>query len=104
MFHSIDLLLVPAQSFAAPSLADMAMLGQSNDMISRLFRFTCPFDSSGNPTITLPGGFTASGLPIGLQLVGPHLSEALLVRAGRRLPIGDRLESSPPHFELKVHA
>jgi amidase len=47
MFYSIDLLLVPAQSFAAPSLADMAMLGQSNDMISRLLRFTCPFDSSG---------------------------------------------------------
>ena len=82
MFQSIDLLLVPAQSFAAPSLADMAMLGQSNDMISRLLRFTCPFDSSGNPTITMPGGFTALGLPIGFQLVGPHLSEALLVRAG----------------------
>jgi len=82
MFHSIDPLLVPAQSFAVPSLADMAMLGQSNDMISRLLPFTCPFDSSGNPTITMPGGFTASGLPIGLQLIGPHLSEALLVRAG----------------------
>ena len=82
MFGSIDLLLVPAQSFAAPMLSDMAMLGQSNDMIGRLLRFTCPFDSSGNPTITMPGGFTTSGLPIGFQLVGPHLSEALLVRAG----------------------
>jgi amidase len=82
MFGSIDLLLVPAQSFAAPMLADMAMLGQNNDMIGRLLRFTCPFDSSGNPTITMPGGFTTSGLPIGFQLVGPHLSEALLVRAG----------------------
>ena len=81
MFGSIDLLLVPAQSFAAPTLADMATLGNSSD-IARLLRFTCPFDSSGNPTITMPGGFTASGLPIGLQLVGPHLSEALLVRAG----------------------
>jgi amidase len=30
----------------------------------------------------MPGGFTAAGLPIGLQLVGPHMSEALLVRAG----------------------
>jgi amidase len=82
MFGSIDLLLVPAQSFAAPMLSDMAMLGQSSDMMGRLLRFTCPFDSSGNPTITMPGGFTASGLPIGFQLVGPDLSEALLVRAG----------------------
>jgi amidase len=30
----------------------------------------------------MPGGFTASNLPIGFQLVGPQLSEALLVRAG----------------------
>jgi amidase len=82
MFYSIDLLLVPAQSFAAPSLADMATLGQSSEMMGRLLRFTCPFDSSGNPTITMPGGFTTAGLPIGLQLVGPHMSEALLVRAG----------------------
>jgi amidase len=82
MFRSIDLLLVPAQSFAAPMLADMAMLGQSNDMMARLLRFTFPFDSSGNATITMPGGFTTAGLPIGFQLVGPDLSEALLVRAG----------------------
>jgi amidase len=82
MFGSIDLLLVPAQSFAAPMLSDMAMLGQSGDMMGRLLRFTCPFDSSGNPTITMPGGFTGSGLPIGFQLVGPDLSEGLLVRAG----------------------
>jgi amidase len=82
MFGSIGLLLVPAQSFAAPMLSDMAMLGQSTDMMSRLLRFTCPFDSSGSPTITMPGGFTTAGLPIGFQLVGPGLSEALLVRAG----------------------
>jgi amidase len=37
---------------------------------------------SGSPTITLPGGFDAKGMPIGFQLVGRHLDEALLVRAG----------------------
>jgi amidase len=37
---------------------------------------------SGSPTITLPGGFTPQGLPIGFQLVGRDLDEALLVRAG----------------------
>ena len=31
------------------------------------------------PVIALPGGFTASGLPIGLQLVGPQRSEAKLI-------------------------
>jgi len=45
-------------------------------------RFTTPFDMSGSPTITLPAGFTAIGLPLSFQLVGRHLDEALLVRAG----------------------
>ena len=44
--------------------------------------FTTPFDMSDSPTITLPAGFTARGLPLSFQLVGRHLGEALLVRAG----------------------
>mgnify|MGYP000019303233 CR=1 FL=1 len=40
------------------------------------------FDVSGSPTITLQGGFSDAGLPVGFQLVGPHLSEDVLLRAG----------------------
>jgi amidase len=36
---------------------------------------------SGSPTITIPGGFDERGMPIGFQLVGRHLDEALLIRA-----------------------
>jgi Asp-tRNA(Asn)/Glu-tRNA(Gln) amidotransferase A subunit family amidase len=35
-----------------------------------------------SPTISLPSGFDPSGLPLGVQLIGPHLSEATLCRAG----------------------
>jgi len=45
-------------------------------------RFTVSFDLTGSPTITLPCGVSADGLPLGFQLVGPHLSEDLLCRAG----------------------
>lgn len=48
----------------------------------RLLRFTAPFNFSGHPTLTLPCGFDSKGLPISFQLVGPHLSEDLLCRAG----------------------
>ena len=37
---------------------------------------------SGNPTITLPAGFTAKQTPVAIQLVSAHLNEATLVRAG----------------------
>ncbi len=36
---------------------------------------TSPFDAYGIPAITLPCGFTSSGLPIGLMIAGPHFSE-----------------------------
>jgi Asp-tRNA(Asn)/Glu-tRNA(Gln) amidotransferase A subunit family amidase len=45
-------------------------------------RFTYPFNFSNSPTLTLPCGFTSDGLPIALQLVGPHFSEETLLRVG----------------------
>jgi len=40
---------------------------------------TCAITATSCPVVSLPGGFTASGLPIGLQLVGPPRSEARLL-------------------------
>jgi amidase len=45
-------------------------------------RFTSPFNMSGHPTLTLPGGKTEDGLPVGFQIVGRHMDEALVLRAG----------------------
>jgi aspartyl-tRNA(Asn)/glutamyl-tRNA(Gln) amidotransferase subunit A len=45
------------------------------------YPYTLPFNLSGSPAVTLPCGFGADGLPIGLQLVGPHLGDARLLRA-----------------------
>jgi aspartyl-tRNA(Asn)/glutamyl-tRNA(Gln) amidotransferase subunit A len=45
------------------------------------YPYTLPFNLSGNPAVTLPRGRATDGLPIGLQLVGPHLGDARLMRA-----------------------
>src|SRR5213080_2034137 len=45
--------------------------------------FTIPADMSGVPAVSVPCGFTASGLPIGLQLIGRVLDEATVLRAAR---------------------
>jgi amidase len=37
---------------------------------------------SGHPTLTLPGGKIANGLPVGFQIVARHMEEALVLRAG----------------------
>ena len=82
LFRTIDLLLVPAQGFASPTLATMATLGEDAALLASLLSFTCPFDMTGSPTITLPCGFTEAGTPIAFQFVGAHLAEELLCRAG----------------------
>ena len=43
--------------------------------------YTVPVNIAGIPAISLPCGKTKSGLPIGMQLIGNHFSEALLYRA-----------------------
>lgn len=82
LFETIDLLLIPVHPFPPLTLAMIQTLGEQPELIGKLQRYTCPFDMTGHPTITLPGGASADGLPIGFQLVAAHLGEAMLVRAG----------------------
>src|SRR5258706_7325363 len=82
LFEKVDLLAVPAQTFSAPTISKMATLGENPDLISGLLRFSCPFDMTGSPTITLPGGFTETGGPVAFQFVGRQFEEARLVAAG----------------------
>jgi aspartyl-tRNA(Asn)/glutamyl-tRNA(Gln) amidotransferase subunit A len=45
--------------------------------------FTYPFNMTQQPAASVPCGFTADGLPIGMQIVGPRHSDALVLRAAR---------------------
>jgi amidase len=82
LFGKIDLLLVPAHPFAPLSLETMGTMGLQPELIARLQAYTAPFDMTGQPTLTLPGGFSADGLPIAFQMVAADLDEPKLIRAG----------------------
>jgi amidase len=82
MFGGIDLLLIPATGIASPTMARMAQMGVDAELMAAMLRYTCPFDMTGSPTLTLPGGFTPAGMPVAFQFVARHFDEALLVRAG----------------------
>lgn len=82
LLSGIDLLLVPVHPFAPLTLNNIRTLGDQPDLITKLQRYTCPFNMTGSPTITLPGGFSKLGLPIAFQLVAADLAEATLIRAG----------------------
>lgn len=48
-------------------------------------QFTYPFNMTGQPACSVPGGWTNTGLPVGLQIIGRRFDDALVLRAARAL-------------------
>jgi aspartyl-tRNA(Asn)/glutamyl-tRNA(Gln) amidotransferase subunit A len=79
-----DAVIAPVAPVAAPTLAE-SDVGNSPDaeaVIQRLTRFTRPINYLGVPSLAIPSGFTRSGLPVGMQLIGRSFDEATLLRIG----------------------
>ncbi len=80
-FKNVDLIVTPTTPIPAPALAE---LKQNSDLLRPrellLLRNTRPINVWGLPAISIPGGFTHAGLPIGLQIVGPHWGEAKVLQ------------------------
>ena len=76
VFDKVDVLAMPATMVAALPIevGDLSATFQ-------LIRNTNPLNLLGIPAISVPCGFTASGLPIGLQLAGRWWDEATVLRA-----------------------
>jgi amidase len=79
-FRDIDVLLIPVWPTPMPSAAEWIEMAQGD--LAELLRYAGPFNLTGMPALTMNGGFDQRGAPIGFQLVGKHLSEDLLLRAG----------------------
>jgi aspartyl-tRNA(Asn)/glutamyl-tRNA(Gln) amidotransferase subunit A len=80
----VDAVIAPVAPVAAPTIAE-SDVGNSPDaeaVIQRLTRFTRPINYLGLPSLAVPAGFTRSGLPVGMQLIGLPFEEAMLLRIG----------------------
>jgi aspartyl-tRNA(Asn)/glutamyl-tRNA(Gln) amidotransferase subunit A len=74
VFSKVDLLITPTTAVPPPTIEEAVRLGIELEMINN--RNTAPFNVYGLPTTSIPCGFTSSGLPIGMQISGPHFGEA----------------------------
>jgi aspartyl-tRNA(Asn)/glutamyl-tRNA(Gln) amidotransferase subunit A len=83
-FDGVDVLLTPTLPITAPEIGqrDLSIGDFEETVRSALTRFTGPTDLTGHPSLSIPCGTTASGLPVGLQLIGRHFDEATLYRFG----------------------
>lgn len=72
-FAAVDLLITPTL------LSPPVTIAQGADPTVVSIRNTAPFDDLGLPAISVPCGFTTSGLPIGLQIVGAPFAESTVL-------------------------
>jgi aspartyl-tRNA(Asn)/glutamyl-tRNA(Gln) amidotransferase subunit A len=84
VFKACDVLLTPTMPVAAPRLEETTLHwpSQTESVTAALARLTRPFNLTGTPALSVPCGFTAGGLPIGLQIAGRTFDEATVLRVG----------------------
>jgi len=96
-FGEVDVLLLPTHPISAfrfGAFSDNKLQMDLQDY------FTCGINLAGVPGLAIPCGFTQNGLPIGMQLVGPHCSEELLFRVGHAFQqVTDWHEKHPDFFK-----
>jgi aspartyl-tRNA(Asn)/glutamyl-tRNA(Gln) amidotransferase subunit A len=82
--ESVDVLVTPTTPVPAPPIGARGInLGGRDEPVGMtLLRCTAPFNATWLPALSLPCGFTAAGLPIGLQIAGRPFDEATVLRAG----------------------
>lgn len=73
-FSQVDVVVVPVMPYPA------VRIGAGLPMDAT--RFTYPFNLAGLPSLAVPCGFSAEGLPLGVQIAAPAWQEALTLRVG----------------------
>ena len=100
IFRTVDAIVTPTCPVNPPAIAEIGPdRNGSPDFMARNIQDTSPFNVYGWPTISVPCGFTASGIPIGLQISAPSGADSLVLQLAhayeqatdwhkRRPPIG----------------
>ncbi|KSU81096.1 aspartyl-tRNA(Asn)/glutamyl-tRNA(Gln) amidotransferase subunit A [Fictibacillus enclensis] len=84
VFERIDVIAAPTVAILPPDIGqtEISIEGKTEQVRSALLRLTEPACVTGLPSLSVPCGFSDSGLPIGLQLIGKPFSEARLYQVG----------------------
>jgi aspartyl-tRNA(Asn)/glutamyl-tRNA(Gln) amidotransferase subunit A len=96
-FQSVDLIACPTAPTTAFKIGE-----HGDDPLSMYLEdvFTLPANLAGIPGIAFPVGFDEHQLPIGMQLLGPHLSEAVLFQVCHAYQLQTDWHHKKPELEM----
>jgi amidase len=103
-FGSVDLLLTPTMPVLprwAGSLAERG-LARTLTLMTPCAAYTGAWNACGLPAVNLPVGTTSTGLPVGVQLIGPSASDSLLLAVAAQVePLAGWLDRRPSIATLR---
>jgi amidase len=88
--QSLDVIITPTTVCTAPLLGRYASedpLGELRRQLVHTARYTNPFSLTGQPCISVPIGHSPEGLPCGVQLVGHHGADEIVLRLAYQLEV-----------------
>ena len=92
---SCDALITASTLAPAPAFAEADPNSPPNFPIQ-----TMPFDVTGNPAMSIPTGFSASGLPLSMQIVGRAFDEPTVLGIGAAFEAATNLHVRRPSFAV----
>jgi aspartyl-tRNA(Asn)/glutamyl-tRNA(Gln) amidotransferase subunit A len=83
LFEQVDCIFTPATPMTAPKIGQttLEIRGAAEEVRAAATRLTRGMNALGLPAISIPCGFSRSGLPIGLQIIAAARQEDLLLHA-----------------------
>lgn len=82
VMRNCDVLVMPTLPVTVPNLGQetVTIRGVEQTVFAAMLRNTEPFNLTGQPAMTVPCGFSADGLPIGLMVYAKPFDEAMALR------------------------
>ena len=84
-WDDFDVLVSPVIAVPPPPLGWLSDPEHGTERLTSILQFTAQFNVSGQPAVSLPLHWSDTGLPVGVQFVGPIDDEALLIRLAAQL-------------------
>lgn len=85
LFTKVDVVVTPGTMVEAPPIDSYVVEVEPRrtvDVRTAMTRYSRYFNLTGNPVLAMPCGMSKSGLPVGMQLIGPAFGEKKVLQAG----------------------
>ena len=82
LYQTVDVLVGPSQPITAPTLLaqSVEINGTRVGTTAAVTQYSRPYNITGTPAITVPCGFSVSGMPVGLQIAGKAFDESTVLQ------------------------